>query len=237
MTSTRRAALAAVAVVASSIPTVLVAQTADTKTTKSTARPSIATPIPDSLEPTAEVKNVGKVQVKGSQSSAPKAPIDKEELKRQLMRQLGIPPGANVTIEIEDDGPQLEGEAEAAASASPKAGGNDESKSQPSATKVGEVVVKGNADKFSDPTKTVIGIDQLSDPSDRNLLDVLEKQSGIIVRDDGVSLNGLPPSYTQILYDGRQFPAGMSLSTLRPEQVDRIEISFSGFPNDQGIWA
>ncbi len=210
-------------------------------------------PIPESLEPSAEVKNVGKVNVTGSTSRVPQAPIDEEQLKRDIMRQLGLRPDQNVTIRIErSTEPRLAAEAEVVKAKDLKPGTSTTtttntgplSKSTVSttttelpsssqavdpkladATNVGAVKVTGKAEDFRDPTKTIIGAEQLKDPADRNLLDVLEKQSGIIVRDGGVSINGLPPSYTQVLYDGRKMPAGTSLSTLHPDEIERMEIS------------
>lgn len=101
---------------------------------------------------------------------------------------------------------------------------NGETSSQLATKSVGKVAVRGKATR--DRTKTYIDSDKLSNPLDQSVLDVLRRESGLIVVNGSVSIMGMPDSYTQVLVDGKKPPPTFSLKNLRPEEVEYIEIMF-----------
>lgn len=149
-----------------------------------------------------EVVKVGDVKAKAPEKPPP---MNKEELEKQLRRQFG----ANVKVVIGDiDVDQL----------SPQL--------PPEPIRlVGRVKVQGK--RILDPTKTVVDKDELTNPADRNVLDVLRRQPEVNVTGSGVSLLGMPAGETQILVDGRRPGPNFSLGQVEPSQVERIEISSS----------
>jgi outer membrane receptor protein involved in Fe transport len=74
----------------------------------------------------------------------------------------------------------------------------------------------------------VVGRDEILRQGDTSLLEVLKRQPGITI--DGapgkaaIRMRGLGSGYVAMLLDGLPAPAGLSLETIDPELVERIEI-------------
>jgi outer membrane receptor protein involved in Fe transport len=99
------------------------------------------------------------------------------------------------------------------------------------------VVVNGNAGAY-DPrrddstARLVVNRAELDRYGDSNLVDVLRRQPGITVGGAGpgqadtgeIRMRGLGQGYTQILVDGKPAPAGFSIDSVAPAQLERIEI-------------
>jgi outer membrane receptor for ferrienterochelin and colicins len=78
-------------------------------------------------------------------------------------------------------------------------------------------------------SKIVIGRDEIDRFGDSTLGEVLRRLPGVTTpgapgRGGPPRLRGLGGGYTQLLVDGQRAPAGFSLESLTPEQVERIEI-------------
>ena len=81
----------------------------------------------------------------------------------------------------------------------------------------------------STAAKIVIGRDEIERHGDDNLGDVLKRLPGVTMqgrtgRGGNIRMRGLGNGYTQVLLDGQRMPAGFSLDSLTPEQIERIEI-------------
>jgi outer membrane receptor for ferrienterochelin and colicins len=98
------------------------------------------------------------------------------------------------------------------------------------------VVVTGSAGDY-DPRRDdstagiVVNRTELDRYGDSNLFDVLRRQPGITVSGGApgqaggeIRMRGLGQGYTQILVDGKPAPAGFSIDSLAPSQLERIEI-------------
>ena len=77
--------------------------------------------------------------------------------------------------------------------------------------------------------KQVYGREELDRNGDTNLGDVLKRLPGVSIggrpgRGGDIRMRGLGSGYTQILLNGERPPAGFSLDSLSPDQVERIEI-------------
>jgi outer membrane receptor for ferrienterochelin and colicins len=72
-------------------------------------------------------------------------------------------------------------------------------------------------------SKTVITHDEIVKYGDQSALDVMKRLPGVTVSGSSVRMRGLG-SYTQILVNGERPPAGFSLDTLSPDQIEKIEI-------------
>jgi len=77
--------------------------------------------------------------------------------------------------------------------------------------------------------KIIIGREEIERFGDSTLGDVLKRLPGVTIqgrpgRGGAIRLRGLGSGYTQILLDGERVPAGFSLDSLAPEQIERIEI-------------
>jgi len=77
--------------------------------------------------------------------------------------------------------------------------------------------------------KQVYGREELDRNGDSNLGDVLKRLPGVTLggrpgRGGDVRVRGMGSGYTQILVNGERPPAGFSLESLSPDQVERIEI-------------
>jgi outer membrane receptor protein involved in Fe transport len=93
-----------------------------------------------------------------------------------------------------------------------------------------EVTVTGHAgkDRNSPASKTVVSRDDLTKHGDTSLTDALKRIPGVSVDGDGnPALRGLGGGYTQVLINGHEPPEGFSLSSLSPDSIERVEISWS----------
>ncbi len=77
----------------------------------------------------------------------------------------------------------------------------------------------------STASKIVIGREDIERFGSTSLGDILKRLPGVTVQGGSqVRMRGLGGGYTQILIDGERVQAGLSLDSLDPEQVERIEI-------------
>jgi outer membrane receptor for ferrienterochelin and colicins len=77
----------------------------------------------------------------------------------------------------------------------------------------------------STAAKIVIGREEIERFGDASLGDLLKRLPGVTVPSSGqIRMRGLGNGYTQILLDGERVQAGLSLDSLDPEQIERIEI-------------
>ncbi|MFA9218569.1 MAG: TonB-dependent receptor plug domain-containing protein, partial [Sphingomonadaceae bacterium] len=77
--------------------------------------------------------------------------------------------------------------------------------------------------------KQVFGREELDRNGDNNLGDVLKRLPGVTLggrpgRGGDVRMRGMGSGYTQVLVNGERPPAGFSMETLSPDQVERVEI-------------
>jgi iron complex outermembrane receptor protein len=78
--------------------------------------------------------------------------------------------------------------------------------------------------------KQIYGREELDRNGDTNLGDVLKRLPGVTIgggrpgRGGDVRMRGLGSGYTQILLNGERPPAGFSMESLSPDQVERIEV-------------
>lgn len=83
----------------------------------------------------------------------------------------------------------------------------------------------------STAAKTVVGREEIERMGDATVTEVLKRLPGVTLgggrpgRGGDVRMRGLGSGYTQILLNGERMPYGMSLDTLTPDQVERIEIT------------
>lgn len=77
----------------------------------------------------------------------------------------------------------------------------------------------------STASKIVVGREEIERFGSTSLGDILKRLPGVTVQGGSqVRMRGLSGGYTQILIDGERVQAGLSLDSLDPEQVERIEI-------------
>jgi iron complex outermembrane receptor protein len=78
--------------------------------------------------------------------------------------------------------------------------------------------------------KQVYGREELDRNGDTNLGDVLKRLPGVTIgggrpgRGGDVRMRGLGSGYTQVLLNGERPPAGFSMESLSPDQVERVEV-------------
>ncbi|MYN01316.1 TonB-dependent receptor [Pseudoduganella sp. DS3] len=77
--------------------------------------------------------------------------------------------------------------------------------------------------------KQVYGREELDRNGDNNVGDVLKRLPGVTLggrpgRGGEVRMRGLGSGYTQVLVNGERPPAGFSMESLSPDQVERIEV-------------
>ena len=77
--------------------------------------------------------------------------------------------------------------------------------------------------------KQVYGREELDRNGDSNIGDVLKRLPGVTIggragRGGEVRMRGLGNGYTQVLVNGERPPAGFSMESLSPDQVERIEV-------------
>ncbi len=81
----------------------------------------------------------------------------------------------------------------------------------------------------STAAKTIVGRDEIERYGDSTLSDVLKRLPGVTIggqpgRGGEIRMRGMGGGYTQILVNGERLPGGVSIETLTPEQVERIEV-------------
>jgi iron complex outermembrane receptor protein len=81
----------------------------------------------------------------------------------------------------------------------------------------------------STAAKIVVGRDEIERFGDASLGDVLKRLPGVTIggtpgRGGAIRMRGLGGGYTQILLDGERVQGGLSLDTIDPDMVERIEI-------------
>ena len=81
----------------------------------------------------------------------------------------------------------------------------------------------------STAAKQIYGRDELDRNGDSNLGDILKRLPGVTMggrpgRGGQIRMRGLGNGYTQVLLNGERPPAGFSMDSLSPDQVERIEI-------------
>jgi len=77
--------------------------------------------------------------------------------------------------------------------------------------------------------KQIYGREELDRNGDSNIGDVLKRLPGVTIggragRGGEVRMRGLGSGYTQVLVNGERPPAGFSMESLSPDQVERIEV-------------
>jgi outer membrane receptor for ferrienterochelin and colicins len=77
--------------------------------------------------------------------------------------------------------------------------------------------------------KQVYGREELDRNGDSNLGDILKRLPGVTIggrpgRGGDVRMRGMGSGYTQVLLNGERPPAGFSMESLSPDQVERVEI-------------
>ncbi|MFT7774933.1 TonB-dependent receptor plug domain-containing protein [Roseateles sp.] len=100
--------------------------------------------------------------------------------------------------------------------------------------KLDRVDVSGGASddearRASTAAKMVIGREELLRYGDSSISELMKRLPGVTTggvagRGGDIRMRGLAGGYTQILVNGDRMPPGMSLETLPPEQVERIEV-------------
>ncbi|MDR7331238.1 TonB-dependent receptor [Roseateles asaccharophilus] len=100
--------------------------------------------------------------------------------------------------------------------------------------KLDRVDISGNASddearRASTAAKMVIGREELMRYGDSSVSELMKRLPGVTTggvagRGGDIRMRGLAGGYTQILVNGERMPPGMSLETLPPEQVERIEV-------------
>lgn len=81
----------------------------------------------------------------------------------------------------------------------------------------------------STAAKIIVGRDEIEKYGDASLGEVLKRLPGVTVdgaagRGGNIRMRGLGNGYTQILLDGERVQGGLSIDSIDPEQVERIEI-------------
>ena len=84
--------------------------------------------------------------------------------------------------------------------------------------------------RLSTAAKMVFGREELDRNGDSNIGEILKRLPGVTMGGPpgrgggGVRMRGLGNGYTQLLVNGERPPAGFSLESLSPDQVERIEV-------------
>jgi iron complex outermembrane receptor protein len=82
----------------------------------------------------------------------------------------------------------------------------------------------------STAAKTIVGREEIERMGDGSVGEILQRLPGVVVggrpgRSSSVRLRGMGAGYTQILVNGERLAAGMTLESISPEQIERIEIT------------
>ena len=105
----------------------------------------------------------------------------------------------------------------------------------PSAAPAQRVEVTGErqndtqARRQSTAAKIIVGRDEIEKFGDSTLGEIIKRLPGVTMdgmagRGGNIRMRGLGGGYTQILLDGERVQGGLSLDSINPEQVERIEI-------------
>lgn len=98
----------------------------------------------------------------------------------------------------------------------------------------GRVEISGSAQtvdaRDATASRQIVSREEISRHGDASVVDVLRRVPGITVingqgRAADIRLRGLGSGYTQILVNGEVMPAGFSLESLPPSQIERIEVA------------
>lgn len=117
------------------------------------------------------------------------------------------------------------------AAAVPTAAAPAASASAPQRVEITGSARRSDADERRQSTaaKVVVGREEIERFGDANVSDVLRRLPGVTLqgspgRGGTPRMRGLGSGYTQILVDGEPLPAGFSVDSLSPEQLQRIEL-------------
>ncbi|WEF31832.1 TonB-dependent receptor plug domain-containing protein [Pseudoduganella chitinolytica] len=99
----------------------------------------------------------------------------------------------------------------------------------PQVTITGGRQTEMDARRNSTAAKQIYGREELDRNGDTNLGDVLKRLPGVTIggrpgRGGDVRMRGLGSGYTQVLVNGERPPAGFSMESISPDQVERIEV-------------
>ena len=90
------------------------------------------------------------------------------------------------------------------------------------------VTARAGDPKNSTASKTIVGRDTLDAHGDAKLGDALKRIPGVSVdHDGGIGLRGLGSGYTQILLNGEPAPPDFSITSLPPDSIERVEITWT----------
>jgi outer membrane receptor for ferrienterochelin and colicins len=83
--------------------------------------------------------------------------------------------------------------------------------------------------RLSTASKLIFGREELDRNGDTSVGDILKRLPGVTIggrpgRGGAVRMRGLGNGYTQVLVNGERPPAGFSIESLAPDQVERIEV-------------
>lgn len=130
--------------------------------------------------------------------------------------------------------PDAKVDAKAPAKADAKATPKTDPKADPQTQKLDRVSVSGNTNddetrRASTAAKMVIGREELLRYGDSSVSELMKRLPGVTTggqagRGGDIRMRGMAGGYTQVLVNGERMPPGMSLDTLPPEQVERIEV-------------
>lgn len=81
----------------------------------------------------------------------------------------------------------------------------------------------------STAAKTIVGREEIDRYGDSTVTDVLKRLPGVTIggtpgRGGEIRMRGMGSGYTQILINGERVPGGLSVDTLTPAQIERIEV-------------
>jgi outer membrane receptor for ferrienterochelin and colicins len=118
---------------------------------------------------------------------------------------------------------------EAAPTPAPAPAPADNAVTLPQVTVTGGRVSDMDARRESTAGKQVYGREELDRNGDTNLGDVLKRLPGVTLggrpgRGGEIRMRGLGSGYTQVLLNGERPPAGFSMDSLSPDQVERVEV-------------
>ena len=102
----------------------------------------------------------------------------------------------------------------------------------PSVPASASVEISGSRDRarqLDTAAMTVVGRDELLRYGDQSVADALKRVPGITVsgvqgRGGEIRMRGLGNGYTRLLLNGQPTPAGFSIDSISPEQIERVEV-------------
>ena len=82
--------------------------------------------------------------------------------------------------------------------------------------------------KKSTAAKTIVSREELQTHGDTTIGDALKRIPGVSVdRDGNIALHGLGGGYTQVLLNGQPAPPDFSITSLPPDSIERVEITWT----------